>query len=278
MRNAIDAGVKLYDTAIGYGTHQIVGNSLGFAFAEGKLIRENVFVQSKVYNFPAGLILNRIGNSIDMENYAKDPSLDLKERILHDIESCLFELNLGYLDLLLMHWPGHPNFTDREVSLRLRKQVWSAFEEAYKTGKVRAIGVSNFLIQHFEGFLEECTVLPMVNQLEVSPYNAQAKHVHFCQSKGILVQAWGAFGSGATGVLQDPIINEIAAKYNKNAGQVILRFLIQKGIAIVPKSGSFERMKSNLDVFDFNLTEEEIQRIFALDQKISSGFSPETIP
>jgi diketogulonate reductase-like aldo/keto reductase len=277
MRNAIDAGVKLYDTAFVYGSHQVVGNSLGLAFADGKIVREDVFVQTKVFHFPAGLALNRIGNSIDMEKYAKDPSLDIKERVLHDIEKSLFELNLGYVDLLLMHWPGYPNSTDREANLRLRKQVWSAFEEVYKTGKVRAIGVSNFLVQHFEGFLEECKILPMVNQLEVSPYMAQAKAVEYCQSKGILVQAWGAFGSGATGVLQDPVINEIAAKYKKNAGQVILRFFIQKGIAIVPKSGSLERMKSNIDVFDFQLTDEEVQRIFALDQNKSSVIHAEII-
>ncbi len=117
----------------------------------------------------------------------------------------------------------------------------------------------------------------MINQLEVNPYISQEKEVEYCQSKGILVQSWGSFGSGATGVLQDPVIQEIAEKYKKNPGQVILRYLTQKGMAVIPKSSSVDRMKSNLDIFDFNLNDEEIRRMSALNQKKTSVVTADSI-
>lgn len=277
VSDGLQAGYRCFDGALGYGTHQIVGQTIGKAFAKGKLKREDVFIQSKVFAPTVSLSLNRVGNTVDVLKYANDPSLDLKERILYDIEKCLSELNLGYLDLLLLHWPGDLQVTDKETARRLRKQAWQALEEAYTAGKVKAIGVSNFLIQHFETFLEDCTIQPMVNQIEVNPYISQANAVEYCQSKGILVQSWGPFGSGATGVLQDPVILQIAEKYKKNPGQVILRYLNQKGIAAIPKSSSFDRMKSNLNIFDFILDQEDIRRIAALNQNKTSAMTSDSI-
>lgn len=275
---ALGAGYRMLDCALVYGSHQVVGISVGQALASGALAdRSSVFIQSKVFHPPGAIILNRLENSVDMAAYLADPSLDVKARILHDVERCLAELNVGYLDSLLLHWPGLHDTTDEAAGRRLRRQAWAALEEAHAAGRVRAIGVSNFLVRHLEALLEDCAVPPMLNQLEVNPYMAQAETVRYCQSKGIVVQAWGPFGSGATGVLQDPVLAGIAARLGKNVGQVILLWLLQQGMAALPKSASPARMAGNLDVFDFALSDEDMQAISALDRGITSVTTADSI-
>jgi diketogulonate reductase-like aldo/keto reductase len=138
--------------------------------------------------------------------------------------------------------------------------------------------VSNFEVRHLDTLLQDATVKPMVNQIELSPYMQQQELVQYCQKNDIHPVAWAPFGSGQTGVLQDPKIVALAEKYNKNVGQVILRWLLQQNISVLPKSSSESRMRSNLEVTDFSLTSEEIESLKSLDRSASSvGASPSSI-
>jgi len=270
---AFRAGFRHFDCALIYGSHRVVGTSLGVEFAKGAK-REDIFVTSKVFHPAAEIALNRLGKCFDFD-------LDIskvKARILLDIEKCLDELGLGYLDLLLMHWPGQHNTKDVARGRALRKECWAAFEEAYKAGKVRAIGVSNYLPRHLEMLKEDgVTVMPMVNQIEVSPYMTQAEAVAYCQANGIHVCAWGPMGSGDASLLSDPLLVSLGAKYKKNVGQIILRWLYQNGMSALPKSSNENRMRSNLDIFDFSLAAEDLAAISALNKNKSSVVSSDSI-
>jgi diketogulonate reductase-like aldo/keto reductase len=270
---AIRAGFRHFDGAYVYGTHKILGISLGNELAKGELKRDDFFITTKVFHPPAALALNSINKSFDMA----DESIDIKSRILIDFERSLDELNLGYVDLLLMHWPGSFNSNDKERGDRIRKEVWEVFEEIYESGRARSIGVSNFLVRHLEPLLETAKVKPHVNQIEINPYISQADTQAFCADNGITLQAWAPFGSGATGVLQDPVIVELSEKYHKNVGQIILRWLNQRGIIALPKSSNEGRMRGNLDIFDFVLEDADVERISALDQNKSSVSTSESI-
>jgi len=273
---ALRAGYRHFDAAYFYGTHKILGFSLGQMFVSGQLKRKDVFITSKVFHPPAGLGLNEIGKSIDLA----DPNVDVKKRVREQIEHTLDELMLGYVDLMLMHWPGDFGSTDAARNRQQRKECWEVFEEYYKAGKLKAIGVSNFTVRHLESLLEDATVKPMVNQIEISPYMCQEDLVAFCQAKGVVLEAWAPFGSGATGVVADPTVKEIAARHQKNAGQVVLRWLVQRGIVALPKSSSEARMKGNLDIFDFELSAEDLAAISALNQNRSSvtGHAGDGVP
>lgn len=268
---ALRAGYTHFDGAFIYGTHRILGSSLGAEMTKGRP-RKDFFVTTKVFHPPGDIALNKIGKSFDFT------TSNIKERVLHDFERSLDELSFGYVDLLLMHWPGEWNTTDEAVGRERRKQCWEAFEEIYASGRARAIGVSNFQVKHLTTLLEDGNVKPMVNQIEISPYIQQKELVKYCQDNGIHPVAWAPFGSGQTGVLQDPQIVALADKYKKNVGQVILRWLIQQDISVLPKSSSESRMRSNLDVFDFSLTDEEIDSLKGLDRGVTSvGASPDSI-
>jgi diketogulonate reductase-like aldo/keto reductase len=272
---ALRAGYTHFDGALVYGSHRILGTSLGAEMMKGRS-RTEFFVTTKVFHPPGSIALNKIGNSFDFN----DPKVtaNIKERVLYDFERCLDELSFGYVDLLLMHWPGEWNTTDEAVGRERRRQCWEAFEEIYSSGKARAIGVSNFQVRHLDTLLQDCGVAPMVNQIEISPYIQQKELVRYCQQHGIHPVAWAPFGSGQTGVLQDPVIASLASKYGKNVGQIILRWMIQQDISVLPKSSSESRMRSNLEVFDFFLTEEEVEALRGLDRNVTSvGASPATI-
>ncbi len=269
---AIRAGFRHFDTAYIYGTHKILGINLGMELATGTKRRSDFFITTKVFHAPAPFSLNAIEKSM-----ALDGSVDVRKRTLIDFEKSLDELNLGYVDLLLMHWPGQWNTTDAALNRRLRKECWEVFESIYKAGKARAIGVSNFLPHHFETFLQDVTIPPMVNQIEISPYIIPFDTIAYCRSKNIAITSWGPFGSGATGVLKDPYLVELSSKYNKNVGQIILRWLIQQNISVLPKSSSEVRMASNLDVFDFKLDDAEVTKISTLHRGIGSAGTPDNI-
>lgn len=273
--DGVKAGYRNFDTAKIYASEQVLGITLGMKFADGSLTRDQVFVQTKVFHPIADISFPE--NCFDFEAFLNDPTKDVKAQIKRDVAKCLHDLKMGYVDLLLAHWPGASKLGDEKQNQRLRREMWAAFEELYESGKVRAIGVSNFLEKHLEPLLKDCKVVPMVNQIEVSPYCSQVDTVNYCKSKGIVVQAWGPFGSGATGVLSDPVLVELAQKHKHSVGQVILRWLVQQGMAAVPRSGSFDRMKSNLDVFSFSLSDEDIAKINALNKNLSSVFTAEGI-
>jgi len=264
MTKAVQAGYTHFDGALVYGTNRVLGTVLGMKYAEGTLKRSDMFITSKIFHMPAPLALNTQGHSMDMTN----PAVNVPERTVYDYEKILADLGHGYCDLLLMHWPGMGD--DAVLNRSLRKQCWTAMEELYKAGRVRAIGVSNFRKHHLEQLIADTTIVPMVNQIEVSPYITNSETVAFCKEKGIVVEAWAPFGSGATGVLKEPLLAELAAKYSKGPGQVILRWLVQQGIVALPKSSSIERMKENLDIFNFEISDEDMAKITGLNRNASS--------
>ncbi len=270
IQNALEVGYRHFDTAYVYGTHSMLKNLLGQQYSSGKLQREDLFLTTKVFHPAAGIALNAIGKTLDLATVT-----DIKARVLYDFERSLDELGHGYVDLLLMHWPGEG--PDEVRNRHYRKLCWQVFEELHRSGMARAIGTSNFLKRHLETMIADTDIVPQVNQIEISPYIAQQETVAYCQEEGIVLEAWAPFGSGATGVLQDPVIGDLAQKYGKNVGQVILRWLFQRGIISLPKSSNPGRMKSNLEIFDFALSDEEVATLNNLDRNASSVKTAEDI-
>mmetsp|Transcript_8297 Transcript_8297/g.12058 ORF Transcript_8297/g.12058 Transcript_8297/m.12058 type:complete len:320 (+) Transcript_8297:86-1045(+) len=263
---ALRAGVRHFDAALFYDSQRVLGHCLGQAFQKGELRRSDVWITTKVGHPYASHGSNALGKSLDWTN----PDIDIKQEVRKQIELCLDELMLGYVDLLLMHWPGKWETKDEALNRRLRKEVWEVMEEYYKLGKVRAVGVCNFQIRHLQTFIQDVEVKPMLNQIEVSPYITQEELVKYCQDKEIRVEAWSPFGSGTTNVLKDDLLKEIGEKHGKNSGQVVLRWLYQRGVCSLAKSSKEERMRGNLDIFDFELSEEEMSKISGLNKDQSS--------
>lgn len=172
------------------------------------------------------------------------------------IEDSLTNLGLDYVDLLLIHEP-YPEAVE----------MYRALEEAYKDGKARAIGVSSFNERKLKSILENCSVIPAVNQIESHVYYPELELKEYLKLKNIQTEAWAPFGGGNIKVSEEPVLVKIGEKYGKTANQVALKFLIQNEIAAIPKSTNPERMKQNLEIFDFNLTEEEMAEIKTLDRK-----------
>lgn len=234
---AIDAGYRHIDTAAIYKNEEGVGTAIQTA----SIARKELFVVSKVWNADQGY---------DSTLKAYDESLK--------------KLKTDYLDLYLIHWPVKGKFVD----------TWKAMEYLYKQGRVKAIGVSNFLQHQLEDVLEVCEIVPMVNQLEFHPHLVQPSLLDFCQSKGIQYEAWSPLMKGD--VVNVPLLNELSQKYGKTEAQVALRWNLQKGVVTIPKSVKKERIISNADVFDFELSEEDIKRIDKLDKHKRIGPDPDT--
>ena len=224
--SAIKAGYRFFDTAESYGNEEAVGNGI----IESGIGRENIFISTKMRT----RIMGQEG----------DPSWKPEDAVAA-IERSLAKLKTDYIDLYLihMHWGN-----DEEVAA-----IWKVFEEYYEKGVLKAIGVSNFTIENLEYLLAHCNIKPMVNQVKIAPGKANTELVEFCRANGIVPMAWGPlkFDEDKTE------LEKIAAKYGKNWAQVVLRRNFQKGIVSIPKSHSFEHQKENLDIFDFELTEEE---------------------
>jgi len=271
LAKAVRAGFTHFDGAYIYGSHRHLGVTLGNAYATEKLKRSDVFITTKVYHMPAPIALK--DKYVEMDQLT-DPD-ELKKKIHEQFEKSLDELGHGYVDLLLMHWPGVGE--DGARNRKQRKAVWEAFQEIYESKKARAIGVSNFTKRHLEEMIGDTGFVPMVNQIEISPYITQKEIVDFCKEKEIVLEAWAPFGSGATGVLSEPRLAELGKKYNKNAGQIVLRWLTQQGIVALPKSSNEDRMRANLNIFDFKLTDEELAEIWAMNKNKSSVMTAENI-
>lgn len=223
---AIKEGYRYFDTASFYGTEP----ALGAAIRESGLPREQLFIASKVWKDDMGYEGTRAAFQRSLE-----------------------ALRTEYLDLYLIHWPApHDNPTRWEVNA----QTWRAMEELHREGRIRAIGVSNFLPHHI---LRLPGMAPMVAQLEFHPGHTQEAALRFCQDRGILVQAWSPLGRGR--VLADPLVLELAEKYHATPGQVCLRFALQKGVMPLPKASSSERMRENLGALSFEMEDEDIWRL-----------------
>ena len=184
-----------------------------------------------------------------------------------NIEKSLEYLQTDYLDLLLIHWPVAGVY----------KESWKIMEEFYKEGKIRAIGVSNFQIHHLDDLLRDAEVVPAVNQIECHPYLTQKQLFDYCDQKGIAVEAWSPLGGskGTGSVLSDPVVNEIAGRYGKSAAQVIIRWHLQRDTIVIPKSVHKDRIFANGDVFDFEISQKDMEAVTALNQDRRFGADPD---
>lgn len=244
IKMAIAAGYRYFDTASFYGTERYLGE----AVQESGIPREQFFLASKVWK-------TEMGYEQTKEAFART----------------LQNLKTDYLDLYLIHWPlPTPEETEWK---KLDLDTWRAMEELYREGKVRAIGLSNFLPHHIENILKNCEVMPMVNQLELHPGYMQAAAVYYCREHDIRVQAWSPLGR--TRVLKDELIVNLAEKYQVSPARLCLRFELQKGMIPLPKSSSLERMKENQDIFSFEIEPEDMYRIETMPQTGWSGEHPD---
>lgn len=241
---ALEAGYRYFDTASYYGTEA----SIGEAIKNSGIPREELFLTSKVAK-------SEMGYEGTKKAFAQS----------------LERLQTDYLDLYLIHWPKDQ--ADNPDWKQLDLDTWKAMEELYEEGKIKAIGVSNFLPHHIENILNNCKIKPMVNQIEFHPGYTQEATVSYCQERGILVQAWSPMGRMR--VLQEPLVVELAQKYQVSPAKICLRYALQRGITILPKSSSLERMKQNLDVFCFEISQEDMYRISCMPQVGWSGLHPD---
>lgn len=233
IKAALNAGYRLIDTAAAYGNEASVGR----AISECGLKREDVFITSKLRNACHGYKATKEAFALTLERLGTD-----------------------YLDLYLIHWPNPMQY--RTVWQEATIGTWKAFEEEYKAGRIRAIGVSNFFPHHIEMLRKNCEIMPMVNQLKLCPGVTQADTVAYCKANNILVEAYSPFGTGM--IFQCPEMVAIAEKYGKSVGQICLRWSLQMGWLPLPKSGNPARIAENTQVFDFELDIGDMDRIAAL--------------
>jgi methylglyoxal/glyoxal reductase len=235
IHDAFELGYRSVDTASLYENEESVGK----AIRSSGLAREDVFVTTKVWNTDQGY-----------------------EKTLAAFETSRQKLGVDYIDLYLIHWPGQTKFID----------TWKALEKLYRDGFVRAIGVSNFQIHHLETLLQNSDVLPMVNQVEYHPRLTQQPLLEFCEDRQIQLEAWGPLMRGK--ILDHPVIGDLAKKYGKTPAQIVLRWDVDTKVVTIPKSVKRERLQENADIFDFELTSEDISRIRALNADERTGPNP----
>ena len=238
VKVALQNGYRHIDTAAIYKNERGVGK----AIKESGVPREEIFITSKVWNTDQGY-----------------------KTTLAAYEASLERLQMDYLDLYLIHWPKGK----RSV------ESWKALEELYAKGRVRAIGISNFLEHHLDEFLPECKIIPAVNQYEFHPELMQPGLLEYCRRKGIQPEAWSPIMKGR--VNDVPVMQELAAKYGKTPVHIVLRWDIQKGVVTIPKSVTPERIISNANIFDFELSEEDMAKIDRLDKNARIGGHPDFI-
>ncbi|APX71730.1 aldo/keto reductase [Companilactobacillus allii] len=232
--DALDAGYRLLDTATAYQNETAVGK----AIKRSGVSREDIFVTSKLW--------------VSEFTY---------EKAKKGIDDSLQRLGLDYMDLYLLHQPYGDVMG-----------AWRAMEEAYHAGKIRAIGVSNFYADQLKNLELTMSVKPVINQIEVNPWYQQPTEVKFNQDEDIRVEAWAPFAEGKNNIFTNETIAKIAKDHNKSNGQVILRWLLQRGITVIPKSVHKNRMIENFDIFDFELSDSEMQIMATLDQNVSQFF------
>ena len=244
--SALSLGYRLIDTAAAYGNERGVGAGI----AQSGLAREEIFVTSKLRNAAHGY-----------------------QATLEAFEGTMERLGLEYLDLYLIHWPNPVQFrTHWEESTA---GTWAAFEELYQAGRIRAIGVSNFMPHHIETLMKTATVKPMVNQLKLCPGITQPEIVKYCNEHGILVEAYSPFGTGT--VFGNETMKTLAEKYGKSIGQICLKWSLQMGFLPLPKSANPMRIKENSEIFDFELTSEDMDRIAGLVGSCGEAPDPDNI-
>lgn len=242
--DAISCGYRYFDTAAFYQNEDEIGS----AIAKSGLKRENLVIASKIWPTDLGY-----------------------ESTFKAFEESIGKLGTDYLDIYLIHWPKL-SASDKEWKEKLAK-TWKAMEELYTAGKIKAIGLSNFLPHHLEVIKQTATIMPMLNQLELHVGYMQNVAVEYCKKENIAVQAWSPLGRGR--VMNNDLVVQMAKKYNKTVGQFLLGFLIQNNIAVIPKASKPERMLENQNIFDFKISDEDMYTLLCLNELGWSGEHPD---
>jgi len=268
---ALETGFTHFDCAHCYGTERHLGDVIGRAMAEGRVERDDLFLTTKLAH-PAAPPHVAISHLLTWDwNVVPD----IQQRVLDDFDRSKEKLGVGAVDLLLVHWPGTFGNTDSGFGRESRLAIWEVFESLYRRGDVAAIGVCNYTEAHLMEIIEAGRTVPMVNQVEFHPYCQNPELDSFCREKGILIEAYSPFASGAFGLLSDPVISAIAAQTGYSTGQVILKWHVQQGRVVLPKSRDAKRMAQNLDLFANPLTDQQLQQINRLGEAESRRTTPD---
>jgi diketogulonate reductase-like aldo/keto reductase len=246
IKNAISSGYRHFDTAFAYGNEVVVGKGL----KESKINRKELFITGKLWNDDRGY-----------------------QNIIDACKRTINNLGCEYLDLYLVHWPASPALYKDWVEIN--NETWRAFEYLYEQGLVKAIGVCNFKKHQLEELMKNAKTMPMVNQIEFHPGQMQEETVAFCHSNNIVVEAWSPLGSGK--MLKKEALIEMAKKYNKSVAKLCIKWCLQNNVLPLPKSKDKERMKENLLINDFKISEEDMKTLNQLPYIGGSGLDSDTI-
>ncbi len=247
---AIECGYRFFDTASLYETERSLGNAL----KESGIARQDVIIETKLW-------IDEMG----------------AENVKIAFDKSLNRLQTDYIDIYMMHWPRQTG-ADDEKWKELDVETWMAMESLVRQGKVKRLGLSNFLPHHLKNILENCTIKPVVDQLELHPGYSQEAAVAFCKANDVLPMAWSPLGRGReNATIGNAILVRLAEKYGKSIQQINLRFLLQKGILPIPKASSVAHMKANLEVFDFELSEDDMAMLSYMPQTAWLGEHPDFV-
>jgi diketogulonate reductase-like aldo/keto reductase len=239
--HALKCGYRHVDTAMIYRNEESVGK----AIAASLIPRDQIFVTTKLWNSDHGY-----------------------DQTIRAFNESLKRLGLEYIDLYLIHWPVQGK----------RKDSWRALETLYSEGRCKAIGVSNYMEVHLRELLGHCRIIPAVNQIELHPYifHSRFQTVEFCRENGIIPVAYSPLTKGEK--LNDPVLLKLASKYEKSTAGILLRWALQQGFAVIPKSSVFSRIEDNLRIFDFSISESDMQLLSNLDENLVTGWDPDGTP
>lgn len=246
IKNAIKSGYRMFDTAYAYGNEEAIGKG----FIESGIDRKELFISGKLWNDDRGY-----------------------NNIINACKRTINNLQCEYLDLYLIHWPASKALYDNWE--QINNETWQAMEYLYENGYVKNIGVCNFKIDHIEKLMKNCKVKPYINQIEFHPGFMQKDIVDYCKTNNIIVEAWSPLGSGK--MIKKQEIIEMANKYNKTSAQLCLRWCVQNNVIPIPKSKNYERMNENINIFNFEISKEDMDYLNNLPYLGGSGLDSDTL-